>query len=266
MKARWRRRRLDVVTFKISGSYLFGSVALLALGGALTANPAHAQSGKLENGPAEQVQDSSQRIIPSVEIQQADVRDALRSLFREVGISYAIAPEVTGKVTASLRNVTFQSALENILRQVDATYRIESGVYSIIRREGIRFGSDPNPVSFIVRDPNVSSGITSDETYLYVIQGSRLFKVRKSDLRVVAHGNLEELPVFSLRLHRATAERAFALLTQRTGAQFSVAPDVRGTVTLDLRDVTFAEAFKRLLQEIGATYRIEGGTYHIHKG
>jgi uncharacterized protein len=74
-------------------------------------------------------------IIPSLELNQADVRDALRALFRNVGVSYTIAPDVQGTVTVSLRNVPFETALRNILGQVDATYRIEGGVYQIIRRE-----------------------------------------------------------------------------------------------------------------------------------
>ncbi len=79
-------------------------------------------------------QDVSGQIIPSLEFEQADVREALRSLFRSVGVSYTIAPEVQGTVTVSLKNVTFETALQNITRQVDATYRVEGGVYQIVRR------------------------------------------------------------------------------------------------------------------------------------
>lgn len=79
--------------------------------------------------------DDTQKIIPSLELDQADVRDALRALFRNVNVNYSIAPEVQGTVTVSLKNVLFETALQFILKQVDATYRIESGVYQIIHRE-----------------------------------------------------------------------------------------------------------------------------------
>ena len=79
--------------------------------------------------------DPGQKIIPSMELQQADVRDALRALFRNVNVNYSIAPEVQGTVTVSLKNVLFETALRYILTQVDATYRIESGVYQIVHRE-----------------------------------------------------------------------------------------------------------------------------------
>lgn len=79
-------------------------------------------------------EDPSQKIIPSLELDQADVREAIKILFRNVGVSYSIAPDVQGVVTVSLRNVPFETALQNILKQVNATYRVEGGVYQIIAR------------------------------------------------------------------------------------------------------------------------------------
>lgn len=73
-------------------------------------------------------------IVPSLEFQEADVREALRSLFKAKNVSYSIAPDVQGAVNVSLKNVTFEVALQNITRQVDATYRIEGGVFNIVRR------------------------------------------------------------------------------------------------------------------------------------
>jgi hypothetical protein len=79
--------------------------------------------------------DPSAQIIPSIELQGADIRDALAILFRNVGVSYTIAPDVQGTVTVNLKNVPFETALRNILNQADATYRVEAGIYQIIRRE-----------------------------------------------------------------------------------------------------------------------------------
>ena len=91
--------------------------------------------------------DPSQKIIASLEYEQADVREALRALFKNVGVSYTIAPEVQGTITVSLKNVTFETVLQNITRQVDATYRIEGGIYQIVRREieqgGVNTGDVP---------------------------------------------------------------------------------------------------------------------------
>ena len=80
-------------------------------------------------------EDISQKQIASLELEQADVREALRALFKNVNVSYSIAPEVQGPITVSLKSVTFETALQNILRQVDATYRIEAGVYEIVKKQ-----------------------------------------------------------------------------------------------------------------------------------
>ena len=70
--------------------------------------------------------------IPSVQFENADIRDALKVLFKAVGANYSVAPEVQGLVTANLSNVPFETALRNLLNQVNSTYRIEGGIYNII--------------------------------------------------------------------------------------------------------------------------------------
>jgi type II secretory pathway component GspD/PulD (secretin) len=71
----------------------------------------------------------------SLELEQVDVREALRALFKSTGFSYSIAPEVQGLVTVNLHEVAFPTALQNILKQVSATYRVEAGVYQVVNRE-----------------------------------------------------------------------------------------------------------------------------------
>jgi type II secretory pathway component GspD/PulD (secretin) len=106
-------------------------------------------SGASVRAFAQETDATSNKIVPSLEYQQSDVREALQALFKAVGASYSIAPEVQGQITVSLRNVQFSTALQNILRQVDATYRIEGGVWEIVKREdhvGTPVPGDPEPV------------------------------------------------------------------------------------------------------------------------
>jgi type II secretory pathway component HofQ len=80
-------------------------------------------------------QDVSQTTISSLNLQDVDIRDALRALFKYAsGVSYVVGSEVQGTVTIELSNIKFEVALRNILDQVKATYRIEGGVYQIISR------------------------------------------------------------------------------------------------------------------------------------
>jgi type II secretory pathway component GspD/PulD (secretin) len=71
----------------------------------------------------------------TLDFDSADVREALRALFRTMGVSYSIAPAVQGTVTVHMHGMPFETALQNILKQVDATYRIVGGVYEIVPRD-----------------------------------------------------------------------------------------------------------------------------------
>ncbi|MBL8068324.1 MAG: hypothetical protein JNM28_07725 [Armatimonadetes bacterium] len=79
-------------------------------------------------------QDPNNIVIESIELDQADIRDALKVLFRSTSLNYTVAPDVQGVVTVSLKNVPFKTALRGILQQVDATWREEGNIFNIIRK------------------------------------------------------------------------------------------------------------------------------------
>lgn len=102
--------------------------------------------GMLAAGPSLALaqEDPMRTIVHSLDVQQADVRDAIRALFKDVKVSYSVEADVQGVVTAAFRDVEFETALTNILRQVDATYRIESGVIVIMKKKAPVM---PNPTT-----------------------------------------------------------------------------------------------------------------------
>ncbi|MHB8636355.1 MAG: hypothetical protein ACYC96_07775 [Fimbriimonadaceae bacterium] len=102
-------------------------LAAIAMGGAPL--KAHAQTTGGGTG------DVSNQVIASLDLEDVDVRDAIRALFKNVNANYVVAPEVQGTVTVQLKSITFEVALRNILDQVKATYRIEGGIYNIIKRD-----------------------------------------------------------------------------------------------------------------------------------
>jgi hypothetical protein len=59
----------------------------------------------------------------------------LKQLFDSVGVSYTLDPNVQGTVTVSLTDVPFTVALDNILRPLNLTYRVENGVYFVTVRQ-----------------------------------------------------------------------------------------------------------------------------------
>lgn len=79
----------------------------------------------------------------TLNLENADIRYALKMLFEMVGVNYSLDVNVQGSVTASLTNVSFRVALENILRttqsQIPLTYRVQDGVYTVsLKQEEIQ--------------------------------------------------------------------------------------------------------------------------------
>jgi hypothetical protein len=71
----------------------------------------------------------------SINLENAEIRYALKLLFQSVGANYTLDSSIQGiYVTVSLNDVSFRTALESILRassQVPLTYRTEGGIYII---------------------------------------------------------------------------------------------------------------------------------------
>ena len=73
--------------------------------------------------------------ISSAEYQNSDLREVLKTLFKEVNASYSIPPDIQGQITLSMKEAKFELVLQNVLAQVGATYRYEGGVFVILKRE-----------------------------------------------------------------------------------------------------------------------------------
>lgn len=88
--------------------------------------------------------DPRDKIIASVEFQDGDIRDVLRFIFTKVGVSYTVANDVQGSVTISLKDKPFETILQAVLKQVDATYRVEGNIYNIIKKEAVVINPENN--------------------------------------------------------------------------------------------------------------------------
>jgi hypothetical protein len=107
--------------------------------------------------PAQASQDPRNTTIESINLDQADVRDALKVLFKDVRAQYTVAPDVQGVVTVSLDHVPFETALRNILNQVDATWAVDAGIYTIVKKQAVEA---PQAIEAPVRESSFSVPIT----------------------------------------------------------------------------------------------------------
>ena len=100
------------------------------------------------------------KVIQSAEYQQADIREALKTLFRQVDANYSILPEVQGTVTINLKNARFELVLQNLLNQVNATFRYEAGVFVIVPRPvDISTGPEVDPQTTTTTPPKITRKI-----------------------------------------------------------------------------------------------------------
>src|SRR5437870_5752019 len=71
----------------------------------------------------------------TLNLENADLRYALKLLFNSVGANFTLDAFAQGTVTVALRDVPFKTALESLLRSTSTqnplTYRVEDGVYYI---------------------------------------------------------------------------------------------------------------------------------------
>jgi type II secretory pathway component GspD/PulD (secretin) len=72
-------------------------------------------------------------ILLNMDIKNMDFRDALKKIFTLTHMNYTVEQDVRGKVGARFRNVPLNKALLALLDQVKASYRVEDGVYNIVR-------------------------------------------------------------------------------------------------------------------------------------
>src|SRR5512142_2989623 len=61
---------------------------------------------------------SNKRVTLTLE--NADIRYALKMLFQNVGVNYALDPAVQGTVTVTLNDVPFRTALDTIIKNAGA--------------------------------------------------------------------------------------------------------------------------------------------------
>lgn len=91
-------------------------------------NPQQIPATQLEQRPLPQLN------IPSdVEVRDADLRTVLTALAQAAGLNASIAPDVTGKVTVDLENVTLLQALDAILTPLGLQYEIGGSLLRVAR-------------------------------------------------------------------------------------------------------------------------------------
>ncbi|AIE86928.1 M56 family metallopeptidase [Fimbriimonas ginsengisoli] len=228
------RRRLNAMKHfdskpSLARKSAIGALALVTLCALPMYNLAEASSP--QQGPPLEVRgrveagDAGRPDVISAEFQSYDARTALQMLCEYSHKSYSIDPVLKGTVTVDLRNVTFETALQMLLRQIDGTFRNKKGVY-VMTYQG----------------PSVTAPPFSGPTFSGHVAPSKpvTFKCDRMDLRA-----------------------ALRMLFQLRPTNYTIDPAVQGVVTVSVREVTLDVALTTLLKNSNATYRLDKGVYLV---
>lgn len=167
------------------------------------------------DGEGQAAAKSSENI--GVKFEDQDVRTGLDLLLRQIVREYVIAPNVKGKMTLELNNVSLETALNNIVRQIGGSWSVEHGVYYISAKPAQRVQS-------------------------------------KS-------GNPGKVKISELDFNGTDVRQALRAISREAGWSFSIDPKLQGTVTLQLRNIRFEDAIRKVLEQVNGTCSVEKGVF-----
>lgn len=80
---------------------------------------------------AEKIQTDNR--LYTLSVREAGIQEILLALAKDANINLTLDPEITGKVTVDLKNVTLEKALETILTPLDLEYRKEGNFIHVVK-------------------------------------------------------------------------------------------------------------------------------------
>ncbi len=124
------------------------------------------------------------------------MREALRTVFKQVGVSYTVSPDVKGTVRADFRGLVLDDALSVVLRQVGAHVRVRGGIDEIVPNGIFLSGPDPTDYSLLTQGPPAPSVeptvVTSDAKALDIVRLGIVHKIDKATMKEVGKLDLND--------------------------------------------------------------------------
>lgn len=125
-------------------------------------------------------------------MRDADIRDVLRAIGRQINYNVVIEPDVAGRCTIEIKNVTLSKALEYILEPLNYTYKIEDRTIYVSKP---KIETKVFPVNYVaIKKRGLSSikGTTGTERTAKE-EIVRVESETESDIFKTLEGNIKEL-------------------------------------------------------------------------
>ena len=222
----------------------------------------------------------------TLEIKDTSAANAIETLFRGKKLNYSISADLQGIVipTLQISQIPMRQALQSLLKAARAEYRIENNV-AIIEpskpwstkvsvdfkdtplREALdelakKAGAPPLPVSQSVPNPKITYS-ASDQSYISIIRALAKLSGAKSDGHSITVGDPMQ-KIIDMDFKDTPLPDAIGALLKETGISYTVDPGIQQLkVTAVLKSVTLMQAFNQVVRASGAVWRTEKGVYQI---
>lgn len=193
--------------------------------------------------------------VKEYDLDNVEITKALTDFFTSMKVKALLSARVQGSVTLSLRNVGGEAALQNTLRQVNATYRVEHDIYEIVPKRD--YGDAPFDAPELQDRTTFSSGDS-----VYILENDTLQKFRKADLK--REGSVTLARSFTKKTFELSKEKErldFVRTAHLANVDVFFAPQTQGTVTLPDGPATVADLNLALAQTFKKNYYIEDGDF-----
>ncbi|HEY0867331.1 MAG TPA: hypothetical protein VGE01_08130 [Fimbriimonas sp.] len=225
----------------------------------------------------------------TVDAKDQDVRDVLRTVFTTAKVSFILDPKVEGKLNLGLQGIPFEQALDQILGQVGATYRLEGGVYHVVPRVQVLDPTLPvevvglqivdlEVVNALKRLPGkevveVAPGVSGRVTVVGIEDEQELLNeiARQVDARVLrSESGYRLVPRHSLRRRIGPVRHADGDLRQiviglldQAGIDYIVSGGIAGKTTVNIGDTDVQSALEAILAPIGGRISLRQGVFIV---
>ncbi len=166
----------------------------------------------------------------SYNFQDIDIRQALSALAQDQEINLIVSPEVTGKITVHLYQLTLEEAIRGITMAGGFTFRKQDDSYYVYKPKDIR---DPQSDTAIIRAP-VAGSPGGPRKLIY---------------------NFQDLDI----------RQALSALAREQEINVIIAPEVTGKITVHLNHITAEEAIRAVAMGGGFACQKLEELYYVYK-
>lgn len=199
--------------------------------------------------------------LVSLNCKNSDVRDILRGLGEQAGVNLIVDPSVTGTITMTLTDVSFETALGVVCEVAKLTYVKEGLVYRVVRKSySIRY--EQNLLSVEAQQADLAVLLTEIS--------------RSTGINIIPHPGVTGQ--VSLLLHNLPPDKALAIIADASGSRLEVRENIYhfhpsfmpagetftvtyadGRLSVEAKDADISALARRITVETGIVLALDSG-------